>query len=123
MLLIIIILFSILVLSLMSNRILKTKENISVPAWKERYVNRVHRLGEQALFIISLAVVSLTFIDFHEFRVFIFLSLIIMFAFNALMEWTFAKENKMYLLDIVTCGLLICGAIVYMLIDPIIGGA
>lgn len=117
MLTVIIIMFTILIFSLISNKLLRDKENIKVPDSRGRYVNKIHQYGEQTLYIINLVVVTLAIMDFSHLRVFIFVGFSITFAFSMIMEWKYARENKMYLLSALNCGLFIIGSFTYIFIQ------
>ncbi|MFD2132422.1 DUF4181 domain-containing protein [Pseudogracilibacillus auburnensis] len=79
-------------------------------------MNQLHKYGEKALYYLSIIVMVITMLDFHHLRIFIFMSLIISFGFQTFMEWKYAKESKQYILNAVSCGLIMIGAIVYVLL-------
>ena len=89
--------------------------HIELPELESKYVNKLHKYGENILYWISLIVMILAIVEFHYLRLFIFISFAIMFAFQSILKWTFRKENKIYLLSAVTSGLFIIGSIVYSL--------
>ncbi|WP_212927967.1 DUF4181 domain-containing protein [Oceanobacillus sp. J11TS1] len=73
-------------------------------------------MGSDNLFSFPLFY-SVAFLKYQEINNgVIFIGMAVMFAFRTIMKWTFARENKTYLLSAVTCGLFIIGSVVYGLL-------
>ncbi len=115
--------FSLLVLHIILRKRLVKRLNMNVNDEEEtskEYVNKLHRYGEKTLNLLVLIIITITIKDYHEFRVFIFISMAALFSFRTYMEWKHIKESQQYLLSGTTIGLCILGAIVYSILDTII---
>lgn len=118
-----IIMFSLLFLHLIIRKRLVKSLNINIndeDESSEEYVNKLHRYGEKTLNLLVLTIVTITIIDYHEFRVFIFISMAALFSFRTYMEWKHIKGSQQYLLSATSIGLCILCAIVYSILDTII---
>ncbi|GAA0416049.1 DUF4181 domain-containing protein [Agaribacter marinus] len=107
------ILIAIFILDQFINRSLIKKWDIEIPELERKYVNKLHKYVEKILYCSSFIVMIIAINEFSHLRIFIFISMAVMFAFRTIMKWTFTKESKTYLLSAVTCGLFIVGSIVY----------
>ncbi|MEF2291398.1 DUF4181 domain-containing protein [Virgibacillus dokdonensis] len=115
--------FSLLILHIIIQKRLIRSLNMNVnddDESKEKYVNNIHRYGEKTLNFLILIIITITIIDYHEFRVFIFISMAILFAFRTYIEWKHIKGSLQYLLSATSIGLCIIGAVVYSILDHII---
>ncbi|WP_080875959.1 DUF4181 domain-containing protein [Oceanobacillus timonensis] len=103
----------ILILDHFINRYLIKKWDIQTSDLGLKYVNKLHKYGERILYLGSLIVLVIAVNDFPDLRIWVFISMAVLFAFRTIMKWTYAKENKTYLLNAVTCGLFIVSSFVY----------
>ncbi|GLO65428.1 DUF4181 domain-containing protein [Oceanobacillus kimchii] len=108
-----VILISIVILSIAINKFLVKQFQIDIPESKERYVNRLHKTVEKVFHAGTLIAIPLTFTQFPQYTVFVFIIPAMQQLFRFLMEFLFNYENKRFILSVNTSWLLLIGAIVY----------
>ena len=113
---ILIILICIVVSNYILNNILTRKLSIKKRDYENKYVNTLHKYGEIILHWTTIIVMVISITSFPNLRILIFIVPCILFTFSTLMEWSYVKQDKTYLLSAVSCGLFIIGSIVYGLI-------
>lgn len=113
---ILIILICTFVLNYLIINILTRKLGIKKPDLENQYVNTVHKYGDKILNWTIIIVIVISITSYPNLRILIFIVPCILYAFSTLMEWSYVKQNKTYLLSAVSCGLFIIGSLVYGLI-------
>lgn len=110
--------FGILILDYLINKKLMDYFNMEEPV--NKYVNQWHKYIENAIYLIHLIIIVITITDYESYRVLIFIIAAIMFLFRAFMQFKYEKEDKTYLLSLVSVGLFVMATIVYAMLKGLL---
>lgn len=109
----IVVFIGIVILSIVINKFLVRKFQIVIPESEEKYVNRLHRTVGKIFDVGMIIAISLTFTEFPQYTILVFIIPAMQQLFRFIMEFLFNYENKRYIISANTSCLLFIGAIVY----------